>query len=173
MVQVRLADGSVVQVPSPRVPSAPSIGAARREQIARQWLVSLSQAPSPQRVQALAPLVGRFHPQSPLGKIASQFVAANRLPVTEDLVAEYLYRQATRRHHLAALVPIAQASRERVLALIDEHWAEHGQGPTWSQLGKQTNLDRDAVAVVLRELKNAGAVTFTFAPGSLRRTPSE
>lgn len=36
MVQMKLADGSVVQVPSPRVPPAPSIGAARREQSARQ-----------------------------------------------------------------------------------------------------------------------------------------
>lgn len=102
-------------------------------------------------------------------------MAANRVPVTEDIVAEYLYRQATRRHQLASRGPISAAARERVLELIDEHWAEHGQGPTWSQLGKQTDLDRDAVAVavVLRELKNAGTVTFTFAPGSLRRTPSE
>lgn len=70
MVEVRLTDGSVVQVPSPRVPPVPSIGAPRRKEIARQWLVSLSQAPSPQRVHALAPLVGRFHPKSPLGRIA-------------------------------------------------------------------------------------------------------
>lgn len=133
----------------------------------------VSQEPSPERVEALAPLAGRFPPKSPLGRIASQFVAANRLPLTEDVITAYLYQQATRRRRVAALGPISQAARERVLELIDEHWAEHDQGPTWSQLGKQTNLDRDAVAVVPRELKNAGAVTFTTAPGSLRRTPSE
>ena len=106
MVEVRLRDGSAVAVSYPRVPPAPSIGPQRREEIAREWLVSLSQAPSPERVEALAPWVGRFAPQSPLGKIASQFVSGNRVPVHEDVIAEYLHRQAVSRR-----VPIAGSPR--------------------------------------------------------------
>ena len=54
--------------------------------------------------------------------------------------------------------------------MIDQHWAQHGRGPAWSQLGKRVGLDRRGVAVVLRDLKKTGAITFTDAPGSLRRT---
>ncbi len=173
MVDVRLQDGSVTQVPYPRVPPAPSISPGDREEMARQWLVLLSQAPSSERVEALAPLVGRFSPHSPLGRIASQFVAANRLPVHQDVIEAYLHRQAVaagrRRVPPGPILPGAQA---RVLDLIDEHWAIHGCGPSWSQLGKQVDLDRLGVALVLRELSKAGVVTYTSAPGSVRRTPS-
>lgn len=171
MVQVRLQDGSVTQVSYPRVPPTPSISPGRREKIARQWLVSLSQAPSTERVEALAPLVGRFSPHSPLGRIASQFVAANRLPVHQDVIAAYLHRQAIaigRRR--VPPVPIPPDAQARVLELIDAHWATHGQGPAWSQLGKQADLDRHGVALVLNGLRKAGLVTFTSAPGSVRRT---
>lgn len=168
MVQVRLQDGSVTQVPYPRVPPAPVIKPEDREELARQWLVSLSQAPSPERIQALGPLVGRFSPRSPLGRIASQFVAANRLPVHHDVIEVYLQREATRRRRMRP-TPDAADAKARMLELIDEHWATHGQGPAWSQLGKHTGLDRHGVAVVLRELRTVGAVTFTCAPGSLRR----
>ena len=169
MVQVRLGDGSVVQVPYPRVPPAPSISADRREEIARQWLISLSQAPNTARIEELAPLVGRFSPRSPLGKIASQFVASNRLPVHEDVITEYLRRQASA-HLEVRFAPIGLDARTSLLELIDEHWAAHGYGPTWSQLSKQIGLDRRAVTAALRQLNKAGAVTFTSAPGSLRRT---
>lgn len=169
MVEVRLGDGSVVRVPYPRVPPAPSIGPGDREEMARQWLVSLSQAPSADRVEALAPLVGRFSARSPLGRIASQFVAANRLPVHQDVITAYLQREATRRRRVPP-APICPDATAQVLELIDEHWATHGQGPTWSKLGKQAGLDRHSVAVLLRELNKAGAVTFTSDPGSLRRT---
>lgn len=168
MVEVRLQDGSAVSVSYPRVPPAPNIGPQRREDIAREWLVSLSQAPSPERVEALAPWVGRFAPQSPLGKIASQFVSGNRVPVHEDVIAEYLRRQAVRRR--VSNGPIAPDSAAQVLEVIDQQWAQHGRGPAWSQLGKRVGLDRRGVAVVLRDLKKTGAITFTDAPGSLRRT---
>lgn len=175
LVEVTLADGSVTQVPYPRVPPEPGIGSRRRHTMAREWLVSLSQAPTAERVQALAPLVGRFSPRSPLGRIASQLVAANQLPVCEDVVAVYLHRQAiqSRRMPPAPPAPIGPDTRARVLELIDEHWSGHGQGPTWSQLGAQVGLDRHEVAHLLRELNKAGAVTFTPAPGSLRRTAND
>lgn len=80
------------RVAYPRVPPARSIGPGRRQEMAREWLVSLSQAPSQERIEALAPLVGRFSPHSSLGRIASQFVAANRLPVHEDVITAYLPR---------------------------------------------------------------------------------
>lgn len=171
MVEVTLADGSVTQVPYPRVPPVPGIGSRRRHEMAREWLMSLSQAPTAERIEALAPLVGRFSPHSPLGRIASQFVAGNRLPVCADVVAAYLHRQAIRRRRMPP-APIPPGTQARVLELIDEHWADHGQGPTWSQLGTQAGLDRHDVAFVLRELNKVGAVHFTAAPGSLRRTAS-
>lgn len=169
VVEVRLADGSVVRVACPRVPPAASIGPGRRQEMAREWLVSLSQAPSQERVEALAPLVGRFSPHSSLGRIASQFVAANRLPVYEDVITAYLHRQATRRRRVPP-APVSPDAAARVLELIDEHWASHDLGPTWSQLGKQAGLDRHSVAMLLRQLSRAGAVTFTSVPGSLHRT---
>lgn len=170
LVEVTLADGSTVQVSYPRVPPAPRIRADRREELARQWLVSLSQAPTPERVQALAPLVGQFASQSPLGRIASQFVSSNRVPVMEDVIAVYLRRRAARPAVPPAAVP--SDTTERLLGLIDAHWASHGQGPSWSHLGREVGLDRHAVMRVLRELRSTGAVTFTSTPGSLRRDES-
>ena len=171
MAEVTLDDGSVIQVPHPRLPPEPSIQPRRREELARKWLVSLSQAPSPERIAALAPLVGRFRPHSPLGKIASHFVAGGRLPAPDDVVAAYLHQQATRTPR-ATPAPVPPGAEIAVVELIDEHWAQHGHGPAWSYLGKQAGLDRPQVQALLREMKKAGTVTFTSAPGSLRRTPS-
>lgn len=169
MVDVTLPDGTVVTVPYPWVPPAPAIGNRRRKELARHWLISLSQAPSPERIEALAPLVGQFNPRSPLGKMASQFVSKNRLPVIEDVITAHLHRQAVRRRPVIAAATMSPASKARLLEVIDEHWAQHGQGPAWSQLSKEVGLDRQQVAVVLRTLERDGAVTYTGDTGSLRR----
>lgn len=169
MVEVTLEDGSVIPVRYPRVPPAPRIGARRRRQIAHEWLVSLSQAPTRERVDELAPLAGRFPPRTPLGRIASQFVAAGRPPVEDDVIAAYLHRQAIRRHRQLPATPVDDRLQARLLELIDQHWADHGCGPAWSWLGAQVGLDRHAAAAAIRGLGNAKLVIFTRRPGSLRR----
>lgn len=168
MVQVTLEDGSVVSVPYPWVPPAPRIKREQREKLARDWLVSLSQAPTKERIEQLIPLVARFPPRSPLSKIASAFVASNRLPVPEEVIDTYLHRQAAYRLRVS-VDQVPESTRRHAAELIDQYRAEHDRGPTWSWLGRQIGLDRQHVAMLLHEMKRTGAVTFTRDPGSLRR----
>lgn len=174
---VKLDDGTVIAVPMPRVPPKPRIKWSKRRKLARQWLRQFSQSLSADRVDSLALHVGRFHPKSKLGQIASTFVAHNQLPVCEEVVAVYLRERAAEiQRESAAEEELEDAVRRNanleaeVIEMIDAHLTQGGQGPTWSAIGASFALSRDATAILMKRLKNQGAVTFSKDKGSLRLT---
>lgn len=145
-----------------------------------QWLESLSQAPTPQRIEDLTPHVGRFSKGSRLAAIADQCVQQNRLPTWPNIRAveeERASHRAARSGHINQLIAEARNADpdldSRILAEIDRHWALHGRGPTWGDLGRACGVSRQVVNAVIRDLANQShQVTYTEATGSLRRTQS-
>lgn len=147
---------------------------------AAEWLESLSQTPTPQRINDLAPYVGRFTRGSRLGMIADQIVGQNQLPTWPNIrkiERERSARRDRRSERLARQVSEARALEPRldplILAEIDRHWAEHGHGPTWSRLGRLFGLNRWGVGAVIRELADRRLVYFTEEAGSLQRIDPE
>lgn len=168
-VDVTLADGDVVTVRVPVRPPKPRIHWIRRRELAAMWLESMSQSPSPERVEALAPFVGRYRTGSPMHRIASGLVAQNELPTAELVEEIFLIKLAQKRRQelrAEALVQDPQAA----LAAITEHWSEHGRGPKWRDLADTLGINLHALEPVLKELKKRQIVHFTTEPGSLRAT---
>lgn len=175
-VDVVVEDGTVVGVPMPRVPPKPRLRWSKRRKLARKWLRQFGQSTADKRVNALAMHVGRFHPKSKMGQIASSFVAQNQLPLCEDVVAMFLHKRAKEIHKtsktkaaLDSLLQHPEALETQVLKVIDEHWEQSGLGPAWGAIGTSVGLDRDATTTLIRHLKNKGLISYTQQRGSLRR----
>ncbi len=173
-VEVTLADGTHVMVPCPRVPPKPHISRKDRQEMARQWLRQLSQSATDERVNELAPFVGRFHAKTGFGRIASQLVAQNRLPTRRAVVYTYLQKRAqdvrTREEAAARadeFLHNSETAEAQILELIDHHWDMHGSGPTWGLVGLTVGLDRTATSVMLERLRSAGLVAYSQEQGSL------
>lgn len=167
MVEVTLPDGDVVAVSAPRLPPQPKIRSERRRELAAMWLESMSQPANAERIEALAPFVGRYRKGSPMHRIASHLVAQNQLPTADHVEELFLIRRALheRNRHRAET---AVTDPRQVLTAIDAHWDAHGQGPPWRELAEHLGIDTYALEALLLDLARRKLVRFTRAPGSLR-----
>lgn|SRR5699024_7931501 len=175
-VDIVVEDETVVSVPVPYVPRKPRIRWSKRRKLARQWLRQFAQSTSEDRVNALAMHVGRFHPKSEMGKIASSFVAQNQLPRCEDVVDRFLLKRAKEIHKkakteaaLGRVLKNSEIVEPQVLQIIDRYWEQNGRGPSWGVIANSLGLDRDTTAALIRHLKRSRIVTYNQDQGSLKR----
>jgi hypothetical protein len=61
-------------------------------------------------------------------------------------------------------------SERKAILIVELHQRQHGQGPSWSVLGRTLAVDRAKLFRLIDGLASKGAVTFTEAPGSLAVT---
>lgn len=172
--EVELENGVREKVPLPPRPAMPEIPAEVRVERARKWLESMGQDPSADRIRKLSPTVGRFSSGTPLGRIADDLVAHNRLPSRRNVEAVYLRKRAIKqylsrlgRERFRALLSCA-GIEEAVLMRIDRHWQRFGEGPTWVEVADFADLKRAAAPWFIKELKKSNLVTFDESPRSLR-----
>lgn len=170
MVDVTLPDGDVVAVRTPARPPKPKIHSVRRRELAAMWLESVSQHPSPERIEALAPFVGRYRQGSPMHRIASVLVGQNELPTADRVEEIFLVKLAQRRRNERRAAALTQ-NPQVILAAITTHWDEHGNGPSWRQLADLLGIDVHVLNELLTELRKRQLVDFTSTPGSLRANP--
>ncbi|MDN5715637.1 MAG: hypothetical protein L0G89_00225 [Janibacter sp.] len=168
MVDVTLPDGDVVAVSAPARPPKPKIRSDRRRELAAMWLESLSQPATQERIEALAPFVGRYRKGSHMHRIASHLVSQNQLPTADRVEELFLIRRATQERKRQQRVETVITDPGQVLTAIDTHWEIHGQGPPWRKLAESLGVNTYALEALLLELSRKKLVRYTRAPGSLR-----
>lgn len=153
------------------IPRKPKIPHSHRLQLATEWLEALECKVTNQRVNKLAAVVMRYHPLSPKGQCANELVKAGAIPYRKSVEDEYPYwkQRVLERNRQKGYDFLAQPGAvERVCDAIAEYRLEYGVGPLWREVMYAVGLrSPDTVEVVLRELKEQGAVTFTTEPRSL------
>lgn len=164
-VVVNLPDGRPVEVRRPRIPPKARLGRYQRRVLAAEWLRRLGQGDDAARVELVAPFVGRFHPNSPLGRAADHLVAHNQLPTREAVEREYLRRLARRR---LAEQEAAAVDDDVVLTFIADQWRLHGHGPTWRAIADHADIAQRTLQPVMRRLASQGKVAYTKEAGSTR-----
>lgn len=165
--------------PLPNTPPKPIIGRRKRAYLAAQWLRRMHQNDTPERIESLAPFVGRFHPRSRMGQAADSLVSNGQLPTRQAVEDEYLrrrqnpnYQQRRRRNTTtdgtAAL--LSDNAPARALTFIDDVNTTTGHGPTWNDLRRHMNWDRSSTTGAIHLLARRGQISFTKSQGSLKVT---
>ncbi|MCF8560565.1 hypothetical protein AAG742_10720 [Micrococcus sp. 2A] len=142
---------------------------------ARQWLKTLNVSPNPELVEGLIPLVSLYPKKSVLGFYAGRLLKKGKLP-TEEAVLKLLWGQLEQIiYSIKALESrtgrdpfITPEQETEILQWVDNFWAQHGEGPLWSELAENFHWSRTQQNRLIHYLAARGLVTFSFAPRSLK-----
>lgn len=152
------------------VPPPPRIPADRRRDLAREWLEFLGCEVTDDRVEELSAVVMRYHPLSPKGQVANQLVQNGVTPYRKVVEDEFRTQQRRRdqlmRQHADSLLDSPEQV-DTICRFIATHRRRTGAGPLWREVAEDLEVDQDAVAIVLTELKERGSVIFTDQTRSL------
>jgi len=121
------------------------MSARRRRELTALWLERLSQSPTPERVEALAPYIDLFLLDRRARRLADELVAHNVVPTRRAV--ERLWAEKTAGWPAPLSDEELQALGPSAAEWVRQYRATHREGPTWRELGEAFNwhnVARDA-----------------------------